>query len=183
MFMQRGFTLIELMVTLAISVILLGLAAPSFTSMIQSNTVTSTVNTFLADMRFARSEAIRRGGRVVLCRSTDPEASSPSCATSSSGWESGWIVFHDLDGDHKHDSSDPLLRVQAPIASLGSIMVASGTMNYFNFVATGRLSSLSGGATTLTFGSSPISNENQRVVCVDIAGRARVAGNGYSSCD
>ena len=69
---SHGFTLLELMVVLAIVAILTMLAAPSFTRLIQSITMSSTVNTFLADMRYARSESIRRGGGVVMCRSDDP---------------------------------------------------------------------------------------------------------------
>lgn len=55
---SRGFTLIELLVEMAIAAILIALAAPSFKRLIQSNTISSNVNTFMADLRFARSEAI-----------------------------------------------------------------------------------------------------------------------------
>lgn len=183
---QRGFTLVELMVTLAIAAILLGLAVPSFKSMIQSNAMSSTVNTFLADMRFARSEAIRRGGSVVLCRSDAPEASTPKCATGSgdNGWVSGWIIFQDNDGDKKYDASETLLRVQAPVNTLDSIMVSgSKTVNAFDFVSTGRLANLSSGAVTLTFGGTQYANEVRRTVCVSVSGRARVAGDGLASCE
>ena len=100
---QHGLTLIELMVVLAISAILAFLAAPSFTSAIRSNAISSTVNTFLSDMRYARSEAIRLGGGVVLCRSDAPEDAAPACGTGhgpgNNGWVSGWFIFHDLDND------------------------------------------------------------------------------------
>ena len=77
----RGFTLLEIMVVLAIVAILATLAVPSFTRLIQSNTMSSNVNTFMADMRYARSESIRRGGGVVMCRSDAPEATLPVCNT------------------------------------------------------------------------------------------------------
>lgn len=182
---QRGFTLVELLVTLAIAAILIGLGVPSFKSMIQSNAISSAVNTFLADMRFARSEAIRRGGSVILCRSDNPEASPPKCATGSgdNGWVSGWIIFQDTDTDSKYDDgTDTLLRVQEPIKSMDSIMVGGKTMNAFNFVATGRLANLSSGTVTLTFGGSQYANDLRRTVCVSISGRARVAGDGFASC-
>ena len=78
-----GFTLIELLVAIAIAAILIALAAPSFKQLIQSSTMSSNVNNFLADMRYARSEAIRRGGSVVMCRSNAPEAASPACGSGS----------------------------------------------------------------------------------------------------
>ena len=113
-----GFTLIELLVAIAIAAILIALAAPSFKQLIQSNSMSSTVNTFLADMRYTRSEAIRRGGSVVMCRSNAPEAASPACGSGSgpggNGWVSGWIVFYDQDSDGTRidSSTDPVLRVQ-----------------------------------------------------------------------
>lgn len=183
---SRGFTLIELMVVIAIVAILTTLAAPSFKQLIQSNTISSSVNSFLADMRYARSEAIRRGGGVILCRSDVPEAASPACGTGSGpgghGWVSGWIIFYDQDdnGTRTVTSTDPVLRVQSPITSLDSIGEPNSVK--FQFTATGRLKSLSGGATQLQFGGGNYANTVQRVVCVSIGGRARIAGDGYASC-
>ncbi|MCL1481799.1 MAG: GspH/FimT family pseudopilin [Marinobacter sp.] len=74
MYKSSGFTLLELMLVIAIVAILIAFAVPSFQWMIQKVTISSNVNTFLSDMRYARSEGIRRGGGVVLCRSNAPEA-------------------------------------------------------------------------------------------------------------
>jgi type IV fimbrial biogenesis protein FimT len=183
---SRGFTLIELMVVVVILAILMTLAAPSFVRTIQSSTMSSTVNTFLADLRFARSEAIRRGGGIVMCRSNAPEAASPTCGTGSgpggNGWVSGWIVFHDLDNDGAKAATEPLLRVQAPITSMDSVVEAGGSSSTsFRFTATGRMLNLNS-ATSLQFGGSKYTNDVQRVVCVNLGGRARIAGDGNSSC-
>ena len=187
---SKGFTLIELMVVLTITAVLATLAAPSFTRLIQSNTISSSVNTFLADIRFARSEAIRLGGAVVLCRSDNPEAASPTCGTGSgpggNGWVSGWIIFQDLDNDGNKDNSspiDPVLRVQAPLTSMDSIVEGgSSSSTKIRFTATGRLLNLSSGATQFQFGGGNYANEVQRKVCVNLGGRARIAGNGNSAC-
>lgn len=177
----RGFTLIELLVVIAIVAIMVTLAAPSFVNMIRSNNMTSTVNSFLADLRFARSEAIRRGGGVVMCRSDSPEAAAPTCGSGSTvGWESGWIIFQDLNNNLNYASTEPLLRVQAPITLVNTIS-ESGAATKFQFTATGqlRLSSM----TSIQFGSDPpFANTAQRVVCVSMGGRGRIAGDGTASC-
>ena len=179
--------MIELMVVIAIVAILTTLAAPSFKQLIQSNSMSSTVNAFLADMRFARSESIRRGGAVVMCRSGNPDASVPTCGIgSTTGWESGWIVFHNLNNGSTRGADEPLLRVQGPITSINTI-AEPGAATVFKFTATGRLS-LSG-ATHLTFGSPPVyATDAQRIVCVNQGGRARIAldsegkATGNASC-
>lgn len=180
-----GFTLIELLVVIAIAAILATLAAPSFVRLIQTNTISSNVNSFLADLRYARSEAIRRDGSVIMCRSDAPEAASPVCGSGSgpggNGWVSGWIIFYDQDGDGTRTaaSTDPVLRVQSPITSIDSIAEAGSTK--LRFTPTGRLRSLSS-ATSFQFGGSEYPNKIQRIVCVSVGGRGRIAGDGDASC-
>ena len=186
---HRGFTLIELFVVLSIVAILATLAAPSFTRLINSNSITSNVNSFMADLRFARSESIRRGGGVQMCRSDLPEDSTPTCGTGSgpggNGWVSGWIIFHDLNGNGNRNTGEPIFRVQAATTSVNSILESGGgggSSTRFKFTPTGRLTAL-GSSTKLQFGGNPeFDNETQRVVCVSVGGRARVAGNGASAC-
>ncbi|MDD5480400.1 GspH/FimT family pseudopilin [Rhodoferax sp.] len=189
-----GFTLIELMVVVAIVALMAVLAAPSFKQMIQSNAISSAVNSFMADMRFARSEAIRRGGSVVLCRSNSPEAADPNCGTGSGtagrGWKTGWFVFHDLDGDQSKDASEPVLRAQGSLTSLDYALETSGgaSSTKFRFTPTGRLVSL-GASTGIQFGGAAFPTEQQRVVCISVGGRARVAldadgkATGNASCN
>jgi type IV fimbrial biogenesis protein FimT len=182
----RGLTLVELLVVLTIVAILATLAAPSFNRLIQSNTVSANVNSFMADLRFARSEAIKLGGAVVMCRSDAPEATNPTCGSGSgpngNGWVSGWIVFQDLNNDGSKTSTEPLMRVQASITSMDSIVESgSSSSTKIRFTPTGRLLNLSS-ATQLQFGGTNYANDVQRIVCVSLGGRARIAGNGLTSC-
>lgn len=181
-----GFTLVELLVTIAILAILTALAVPSFKQTIQSTTISNNVNTFMGDLRFARSEAIRRGGNVVMCRSNAPEAANPVCNTGSGtgtiGWASGWIIFHDLNNNFNRDAGETILRVQAQIKSIDSMVEAKASPQArFEFTGTGRLRTISS-ATQLQFGGGNYANTVQRVVCVSLGGRARIAGDGNAAC-
>lgn len=183
---QRGFTLIELLIVLAIVAIMLSLAAPSFKRMIQSNAISSSVNGFLADMRYARSEAIRLGGNVVMCRSDAPDAAAPACGAGTGGgkgWMTGWIIFHDksVPPNGAFDAAtDTVLRVQAAMNSPDAA-VDNPNSTVFRFTATGRMQSATSAA-ALTFGGTSYDTAVKRVVCVSLGGRARVAGDGTTAC-
>lgn len=84
-----GFTLIELMVTLGVLAIAVAIAAPSYVTLITNNRMAGEINDFVANLHFARSEAIKRGIPVRLCRSNDDP---PTCNAPTGGWEQGWIV-------------------------------------------------------------------------------------------
>lgn len=107
----RGFTLIELMVTLSVLAILTTLGVPSFMATIRDNRLATTANEMLTDLAYARSEAVTRGGSASLCASSD----GSHCATSGN-WEQGWIVFADSNGDGVVDSGDSVLRIHSALA-------------------------------------------------------------------
>src|SRR5687768_3569934 len=85
---SRGFTLLELMVTLTVAGILLGVGVPSFVDMVRSNRAAANINELSTAFAIARNEAIRRGTNITVCRSTNGTA----CGAD---WADGWIVFVD----------------------------------------------------------------------------------------
>lgn len=171
------------MVVVSLVALVLTLAAPSFARLASAAAISSGVNQFLADMRFGRSEAIRRGGGVILCRSDEPESPEPTCSesTAEQGWATGWIVFHDLNGNGERDTGEHLLRLQARNTSIDTIATA-GTPSRFRFAATGRLLA-PGPVASLHFGNANLPADIRRVVCVNPAGRARIAGDGTATCE
>lgn len=84
----RGFTLVELMVTIAIAAILLMLAAPSFVRLMANTRETSATNSLVNSLDYARNTALRMAEPVTVC----PTA-SPSDTTCSTDWNAGWSVF------------------------------------------------------------------------------------------
>jgi type IV fimbrial biogenesis protein FimT len=90
---SHGFTLVEMMIALAVGAILLTVAVPSFIYMTKNNKITSHINYLVSQIHYARVEASKRSTRVILCRSADPTAASPTCGGTANTWSTGWLVF------------------------------------------------------------------------------------------
>ncbi|MCW2314227.1 GspH/FimT family pseudopilin [Rhodoferax antarcticus] len=136
---QSGFTLIELMVTLSVLVVLMALAVPSFQSMMASSTVTTTTNDLLTTLAQARSNAVRRGARVTVCKS----ANGSQCVTTGD-WEQGWIMFNDDDhaGTNASVSTGETITFASP-ATAGGIVV-NGNLDYVSYAADGQAKKMDG---------------------------------------
>jgi type IV fimbrial biogenesis protein FimT len=160
---QRGFTLIELMVTITILAILLAVAVPSFDGIRLSNRLTSYATDLVAGSQLARTEAIKRNAPVTMCVS----ANGTSCSTSG-GWETGWIVL----------SGTTVIR-QQPAAATGYKLTESGGATSLSFESTGV------GASQATFTvcrASPSVGGQERVVKISATGRASITRTALGTC-
>jgi len=169
----KGFTLIELMVTISIAGILLGIAIPSFTAIIASNRLTSTANNYLAAVNFTRSEAIKRGQQVTMANSG-----------ASSQWENGWSIFVDADGSNAFNddgdgtlceaNEDCLLRTFDALSGHLSIRTSDST-SYKDFAAylpSGESKMKNAGKFTLCGESGD--DQPQRIININIMGRPSI---------
>jgi len=107
-----GFTLIEVLITIALASILLTIAIPSFRYVTNSNRISGEVNGLLGDLQFARAEAIKEGRNVSVCVSSD----GANC-TGGTAWQNGWIVFSDPTNFGFVDPGETVLRQQTTFSS------------------------------------------------------------------
>lgn len=104
---NAGFTLVEAVICLAVLTLLLTMGIPAFQKLIIRNSMASARNTVVSQLHLARSEALKRRYKTILCPSSDGR----NCL-SAYEWQSGILVFTDLNGNKALDAGEPLLRYQ-----------------------------------------------------------------------
>ena len=108
MMKYHGFTLVELMITLAIAAILTTVAVPSFNNTIKNNRLATKANLLVGSLGLARSEAIKSGQSVNVCSSDNGTA-----CNSGANWANGWLVWADLDSDGNVDAGEEIHMTEA----------------------------------------------------------------------
>jgi prepilin-type N-terminal cleavage/methylation domain-containing protein len=116
---QSGFTLWELLVTLLVAGILVGLGIPSLRDAQRNSAITAAANDLITGLLAARAEAIKRQVPVTLCASPDPSAVNPVCSQDGAGANGGFIVWVDWDPAHV----DPTTKTPTFTASDGDAVV------------------------------------------------------------
>jgi type IV fimbrial biogenesis protein FimT len=181
-----GFTLVEIMVTVAISGALIGLGTPSMRSLLARHAAANQANELLDALRLARSEAMKRGGPVILCK-TDP-ASAALCSTDERvNWQT-WMVFADANRSGVYEPGDTIVRSQ--VVAPSHLLVTSELMlSSVRFEATG-IARPGTGTSGVAFSLGPVpsstgaSNTAEagrnawRLVCLNARGDSTVIGGG-----
>lgn len=159
-----GFTMMELIVTISIVSILVGIALPSFTSIISSTRLTTYANELVASLNLARSEAVKRGVQVSIRRK----------GNASQNWDSGWDIFTDMDGDGVLDAADTLLKTYPALTN--GFTLRTGTAGYQDFAAylpSGL--SFSSIGDTFRLCASPADSANARAIVINAVGRTKTS--------
>lgn len=162
----KGFTLIELMVSIAVVGILLAIGIPSFQATMTRSQLTTQANDFLTSLALARSEAIKNASRATVCRSATVNA----CDGAS--WADGWMVWVDSNRNGVLDAPAEVVSIHRP--PQGLVILNNGALNPIVFRSDGTLNGLPGTLRICRPTTAVPANENARDIVINAVGRARV---------
>jgi type IV fimbrial biogenesis protein FimT len=166
----RGFTLLELMFTLTVAAVLLGIGVPSFVEIVRNNRATANINELSTAFSIARSEAIRRGANVTVCRSSDGAA----CGTD---WADGWIVFVDTAATDTAAPvvTLPVLQVWGEMPGDATVATLPTNVQWVRFGPRGSARTAAAMPLRLDVELAGCSGDQQRRLQINTVGRASVA--------
>lgn len=179
---QKGLTLIEIMVTLAVLAIVLTVAIPSFSSLVIGNRLTAQANELLAGLSLARAEAIKQNRNMIFCHSADGLTCT---AAPAAGWQ-GWLVRSN--NDNTPVASGNLNAAQLSVRSSNSVAgsVFNGISHAIRFSPQGVVRNASADTVlnaVLRVCTSASVEPNTRDIQIRSGGRVRVTSlNVASAC-
>lgn len=177
---QAGVSLVEAMVVITLLAVLIQVAVPWAAQATDGLRSSLHANEFLGSLHMARSEAIKRGQRVVVCKA------APSQGCSSAGdWSQGWIVFVDADNNAHFDSAkEPLLQRVAPLSGGFRLQGNTHVANYVSYTPLGRNRQVNGALQngTVTLCKPGAEAAPVRLLRINNAGRVRAERDAPGGC-
>lgn len=175
----QGMTLIESLTSLALAAVLLSIAVPAFDALLTNSRLSSVSNDFFTSLYLARSEAIKRNARVVMCKSDDGET-----CQATGYWDQGWIVFHDADNDAQLDAGEDIIQYVNTLPTNISIRGNTPVAKYVSYAPNGSARLIGGGfqAGTITICQVSQSAGESRNIVISSTGRPRVQKSNVASC-
>ena len=169
-----GFTLVELLVVMAIAGVLISLAIPSYNYITSANRVSGEINGLLGDMQFARIEAIREGSWVTICSSS----TGTSCA-GNNNWATGWIVFADANNNQTVNAGETIWRVKPAFIGTDTATADNATKAVtFNREGFAQLAAV----TTVTIHNPTSTKAFTRCLAISLAGMLNTELSGTGNC-
>jgi type IV fimbrial biogenesis protein FimT len=168
---QSGFTFTESLITLAMLGVLLGVVVPSVADVLHGLRLQAVTGDVFQHLMLARSEAIKRNGRVVLCKSVDGQACDGQAR-----WEQGWLLFHDVNGNGAREPLEPVLQRLHQLPA-GWRLTANGPLaNYVSYGPFGAARMVPGGfqAGSFTVCRTSTDTLEARQIVINAGGRPRV---------
>lgn len=176
---QFGFSIVELLTVIAIASVTLAFAASPLRQLSLNWQLKAATNSLFFSLQLARSEAIKRNERVVLCKSVNGNA----CNTSG-GWQQGWIVFVDSNNNTKVDAGETIVLYQQQFQPNVLITGNLPLSNYISYKGSGATAQMSGAfqAGTITACNASRSQVEARKIIVNSVGKARQIKETIPSC-
>ena len=166
---QRGFTAVELMVVISIAAVLMALAAPSFNGLMERWRVVQAIGGMQSTIFLARSEALKRGGNVVI-QKTANNTNGCTLASTTAEWGCGWYICVDSNSNNSCDAGEEIVQRFEPVARTEVQRSVGGGSVTFN-----RWGMPTGG---FGFSISPqgksYSDASSRGICASSGGRINV---------
>jgi type IV fimbrial biogenesis protein FimT len=191
---QSGFSLIELLVVVALMAILLSLAVPAMQSVISRSAMRGISGDFTLALQRARSEAINRNMCVAVCMSSTANAAAPKCTTSGTNWGIGWVAFQlpSCGSVTASDPSPPPSPNPYPQTNETIVFIRDGFSDRYQLntqssadraIVFGPKGNATSGPAKFNLVDTSVSSNDpiHRTFCVDMAGRVRTLDFG-SNC-